>query len=176
MTIIKNVCELIDTLTERLMQDAIDCCGYQIDLYLYVKEDGTAWIEDFVNVGGNSWLQDDHYCLHTLMQHYETLFDGYDDIGEIADALEMDEWELIHRAWCRLYEGDLEAPELSSIDFFDVRDYIKEDGDLMERLRSAAEDLIRGDIGDYREQAIDILGYFEDQHNEIVIEWPEGGA
>ena len=45
MTIIKNVCNLVNTLTERLMQDAIDRRRYQIDLYLYVDDQGNARIE-----------------------------------------------------------------------------------------------------------------------------------
>lgn len=177
MTIIKNVCELLDTLTERLMKDAIDCCNYQIDLYLYVDDQGNARIEDFINVGGNSWMQDDHYCLHTLREHLgDERFDAYDTIESLAGALEMNPLALINKAWMYNYGGEEDAPGFSEIGFTDVEICIQNDDELSDKLTAAYNSLIRDDLAsEYREQAIDIINYFKDSHDDIEIEWPEGG-
>ena len=50
-----------------------ECNQYQTDLYLYVNsEDNTGSLYEFTNVGGNSWLNDDHYVLYKDAPHYQT--------------------------------------------------------------------------------------------------------
>lgn len=81
---IKNRNQIIQEFADMLMQFDIDMNQYQTDVYLYLAEDGTATLEEFVNVGGNSWRDDDHYTLYTDMEHYEApeyIFESDLDIG-----------------------------------------------------------------------------------------------
>lgn len=94
--LIKNREKIIDQLTEMLMQFDKDGNKYQTDVYLYYDEENqTAELHTFVNVGGNSWLDDDHYTIYTDKEHYDDgVFSYYQDSCEIAEALEITNTEL----------------------------------------------------------------------------------
>lgn len=52
---------------------------YQTDIYAYYDEEtGKVELEYFENVGGNSWLDDDHITVYTDKPHYDKLEDEYD--------------------------------------------------------------------------------------------------
>ena len=56
MFTIKNREEIVDKLVDMLVQFDKDCNSYQTDVYLYYdKENQTAELDTFVNVGGNSY-------------------------------------------------------------------------------------------------------------------------
>lgn len=42
---------------------------YQTDIYLYFTEDGEPYLTTFINIGGNSWLNDDHIKLWSIRPH-----------------------------------------------------------------------------------------------------------
>ena len=66
MLTIKNREEIVDKLVDMLVQFDKDCNSYQTDVYLYYdKENQSAELDTFVNVGGNSWLNDDHYTIYS---------------------------------------------------------------------------------------------------------------
>ena len=88
--IIKNREQLVNELAEMLMQFDRDLnSAYDTDVYLYYDESTqTARLETFVNVGGNSWLDDDHYTIYTDKQHYDSYMDWYEgNLDLIADVL-----------------------------------------------------------------------------------------
>ena len=171
---ITNIREVLDALADRLEQDAIEELPYQVDIYLYIR-DGKAELDDFVNVGGNSWLDDDHYLLHTLPQHNDRgCFDLFDSIPSAAEVLDVTEEYLIHRAWEYVYDED--PGELSSIDYSDVYDMIRHSEDLTDKLQAIFEEYVRDNLRcDIEEQALDILNRFEHNVDDVEIEWPEGG-
>lgn len=67
------------------MQQDKECIDYQVDLYMYLNPDGSYLLDTFENVGGNSWLEDDHI---TLCSHTSEC-DMWDDIEDIADLAEI---------------------------------------------------------------------------------------
>ena len=52
---------------------------YQTDIYAYYDEEtGRVTLEYFENVGGNSWLDDDHITVYVDGPHYDKLEDEFD--------------------------------------------------------------------------------------------------
>ena len=88
---IENTEEIQQRLTEMLMEDAKEMCGYQRDIYMYIDDNGRASLDWFINVGGNSRLDDDHILLHVCRQHYEGIKDSIDredvDYADQADEI-----------------------------------------------------------------------------------------
>lgn len=88
--IIKNREEIIEKLTEMLIEFDENCNNYQTDVYLYYdSENQTAELDTFVNVGGNSWLNDNHYTIYCDKEHYENYLSWYQEKQEFADVLEI---------------------------------------------------------------------------------------
>ena len=85
--ILRNEDEIISQLEEILKKNDIEMPQYQEDIYLYIDENGIGTLETFTNVGGNSWLNDDHYTVYSMPQHYEAIIDTFQSIDEIADAI-----------------------------------------------------------------------------------------
>lgn len=87
---LKNTEELRGELREMLIRFMIDCNEYDTDVYLYIDEETSEGeLYEFTNVGGNSWLDDDHITIYTDKQHYESFYDLINDVDELAEALNM---------------------------------------------------------------------------------------
>jgi hypothetical protein len=86
---VANFDELTDELIELFKEFDKELNAYDTDVYLYYDEDtNTAELDTFVNPGGNSWIQDDHYTIYTDKQHYGDYMDWYEgNLDLIADAL-----------------------------------------------------------------------------------------
>ena len=156
MLTIKNREEIIDELVDMLVQFDKDCNSYQTDVYLYYDEENqTAELDTFVNVGGNSWLNDDHYTIYSDKEHFETFWNWYQDSCEFAAALEMTntEFEYEVRHYLNI-DTDIE------IDWRDCRDYLKSNEQYVEILQAAYNDYIDEIRSDYVEKAYDIIERF----------------
>ena len=73
-------------------------CRYEVDLYLY--PDGTT--DEFVNVGGNSWRNDEHYVIYSSNHEYDDDdYSEYDDdeLEEMLDEFASDQFEGAVCAW-----------------------------------------------------------------------------
>ncbi len=75
--VIKNYDEIHDELIEMLKGFVKQSADFQIDVYLYVDEDGIAKLQEFVNPGGNSWLNDDHIKIYSSKPPYDDLKKEY---------------------------------------------------------------------------------------------------
>lgn len=118
-TYIKNYDEILESFADILMQLDKDMNRYQTDVYLYYDSDTqTATLDTFTNVGGNSWLDDSHITIYCDKEHYEDIFDYYEDIDSIAYALGMTKREL-------LSEAAYETPEETTL--ADVIEYVREE-------------------------------------------------
>lgn len=91
---LKNHEAVLEALIEQLKEFEADLNRYQTDVYLYVKN-GEGSISKFTNVGGNSWLQDDHFTIYTDKEHYDKKMDALIDgssygssYGWLIDELE----------------------------------------------------------------------------------------
>lgn len=129
--IIKNTAEILNQLTEILLDDAATLPSYQRDVYMYVNADGVAELSVFENVGGNSWLNDDHYTICTLPEHHETVWDNFDFIIDLAgEPTGMTEAELIE-ATVHYFDDMIDADE---VDLHDVLTMCRHTDDIAERV------------------------------------------
>lgn len=160
---IKNREQIIEQLTEMLMQFDKDMNEYQTDVYLYYnKETQTAELDTFVNVGGNSWLDDDHYTIYADKEHYETVWDWFNNSTEIADVLEYPTYTE--------FDYDVrQALEIESdedIAWEDYIVYVKSNDDYMEKMYVAYKEYINDMRSEYTGKAEEIMKQFE---NEMTI-------
>ena len=96
---LKNRAEIVAELAKMLREFDLALNPYDTDVYLYYDEnEKTAELDTFVNVGGNSWLNDDHYTIYTDCEHHETDFDFFDNLDDLADAVGIRKEELIKKA------------------------------------------------------------------------------
>lgn len=110
---IKNREELVNELAKMLMQFDKDCNSYQTDVYFYYdNRNQTGKLDTFVNVGGNSWLDDDHMTVYTDGEHYDDgAYSWIQNEYEMADILGIDIEQLIQEAKKACgYEDDEEIP------------------------------------------------------------------
>lgn len=132
--VIKNHDEIIEKLTEMLMQFDKDCNGYQTDIYLYYnEEEQTAELDTYINVGGNSWLDDDHYTIYTDKEHYDDIWDYYQTFAELAEYSGIPLDELRKLVIAKLELDDDEAKDFK-LDYYEAREYLKQNDEAMEKL------------------------------------------
>lgn len=157
---IKNREQIIEQLTEMLIQFDKDMNGYQTDVYLYYnKENQIAELNTFVNVGGNSWLDDDHYTIYTDKEHYETVWNWFNNSTEIADVLEYPTYTEFDYDVRQALE--IEADE--DIAWEDYIVYVKSNDDYMEKIYAAYKECIDDMRFEYAEKAEEIMKQFEDE-------------
>ncbi len=156
--LIKNREKIIEQLTEMLMQFDKDGNEYQTDVYLYYDEENqTAELDTFVNVGGNSWLNDDHYTIYTDKEHYDDgVFSYYQNSCEIAEALEITNTELEYdiRQFHKL-DADEEP------DWYDTCKFIESNDEYMAILTQNYYDCIEEMRPEYVHRAEIIMEDFE---------------
>lgn len=172
---IENTEEVRQRLIQMLMDDASEMCRYQRDIYMYIDEDGQARLEWFVNVGGNSWLDDDHILLYRCREHYDDIFDSIDGIPHLADILEISSPQsLILYLSLNL---DISPDE---VDFSDCCRYASDH--CMDTVRAWYEQSIEDAASDYADQADEIMrgenqmalehGYIiEDHTGRTAVVW-----
>lgn len=161
---IKNREQIIERLTEMLMQFDKDMNKYQTDVYLYYnKENQTAELDTFVNVGGNSWLDDEHYTIYTDKEHYETVWDWFNDSTEIADVLEYPTYTEFNYD----VRQALEMEEDEDIAWEDYIVYVKSNDDYMEKIYAAYNECIDDMRSEYTGKAEVIIKQFEEDEKTI---------
>lgn len=119
--IIRNADQIRRDLIQILIDDAVACCNYQRDVYMYVDGDDNATLDLFTNVGGNSWRNDDHYCIAKLSEHTDKITDYIECPDQLADALGMSEQDLRQRTLDYFDRGD--EFELDDVDWYDMCKY-----------------------------------------------------
>lgn len=147
-----NEGKLVDDLAELLWEFAKNMRPYQTDVYLYLDEEGKPYLDTFVNVGGNSWLNDDHLVIYRDEEHHDSIFEPWDNIGDLADAVKMTKEELVAKV-----RADREICEDEDVEFWDCTQYIKDHDNLMDELQASYEEILNEYSGDFRDQAQDIV-------------------
>lgn len=159
---IKNKQDIIDRLVELLKQFDISLNRYQTDVYLYLDDDGNASLDTFVNVGGNSWLDDDHYTIYSDKEHYDTFIDFWTTIGELAEALEVSEEKFIEDV-ANFYHMDIE-----DVGYVECHDYICDHEKLFDKLAEIYTDYICNQLNaEYAEKAEHITDSFIEEQEYI---------
>lgn len=160
---IKNREAIVEELTEMLIQFDKDCNEYQTDVYAYYDEETqTVTLDTFVNVGGNSWLDDDHMTIHSDKEHYDKPIMFFQTIEELAYALEITESDLKKEAaiFCEIDEEDVEWNE--------CYDLIKRNDEYMDKIECAYADYVEEHHPDYAENAEEIIRQYENRYDERV--------
>ena len=164
---INNYDEVVDELSEIMRDFDKERNNYQTDVYIYFDDSMNGTLDTFTNVGGNSWLDDDHYVLYSDKPHYDDdNFSAFQTIQDLAYALDMSEDELIEQAYMA---SDLaeDGYDLSDVDYSDVREYIKHNDELSDRLTDAYCGLIDDEFyGDYIQAAQQVVDEFIERQNE----------
>ena len=156
MRTLKNREAIVEELAEMLKKFDMQLNAYQTDVYLYYdKEKQTAELDTFINVGGRSWLNDDHCTIYADCEHYETDFDFFDNLGDLADAVGIQEEELIKKT-AKYFDADVEDME-----YHEVATFIKSDENLMGKLHEAYVDCLDELEDNYHEQADCIISKWE---------------
>lgn len=159
---IRNRDEIIEQLTELLMTFDKECNQYQTDVYLYFDRDtNTATLDTFVNVGGNSWLNDDHYTIYRDREHYEDWSDYYTETSDFAWGLDMSVEDFNKEVLDFLDLDDDERADYK-IEYYDSYNYILSRKDYKAKLIAVYEDYIDEQRPDYAEQAEEIFEREED--------------
>ena len=171
---IENTEEVQQRLTEMLMEDAKEMCRYQRDIYMYIDDNGQANLEWFINVGGNSWIDDDHMLLYCCREHCEEIQDSIDGTAMLAEIIDMTDAELVGHV-----SEDMEI-DREDVDYDDCfRWAFSHFGD---QIREWYEGCIDDAAPDYADQADEILrefgrksiddaGRIEDLTNTVPIVW-----
>lgn len=127
---VTNINDLVSELAVILRKFEIDLNPYQTDVYFYYDADAKiGHLETFINMGGHSWINDDHVTIYSDLPNYDDVYDYFNDISEFADALEISENDLIEatRKFKNLDSDD-------SIERIEVIDYIKSDNKLVDKV------------------------------------------
>ena len=164
---INNYDEVVEELSEIMRNFDKERNPYHTDVYIYFDDSMNGTLDTFTNVGNNSWLDDDHYVLYTDNPHYDDdNFSAFQTIQDLADALGMSEDELIEQAYMA---SDLaeDGYDISDVDYSDVREYIKHNDELSDRLTDAYCDYIDDSFyDDYIPMAQLVVDTFIEKQNE----------
>ena len=156
MRTLKNREAIVAKLAEMLKKFDLELNRYNTDVYLYYdKAEKTAELDTFVNPSGRSWLDDDHDTIYTDYEHHTTYFDGFDNLGDLADAVGTRKEELIKKA-AKYADIDVE-----DVDYHEVARFIKSDDNLMEKLHEAYKICLDELEDNYDERADYIISEWE---------------
>lgn len=138
-----------DKLEDFLEETFINTYGddYETDVYLYISNNDYE-VSTFTNVGGNSWLNDDHICIYTFNERgvgwdFMDAFNSIEDyVNYLIDAYDVD---------IRLKNF---KDEDGNIDWYEVKDYV--DDNYPNEVSQCIEDLVQEAWNEYaRNQILD---------------------
>ncbi|MBQ5320284.1 MAG: hypothetical protein J6K17_14430 [Oscillospiraceae bacterium] len=171
MSIIKNREQVVDELTDMLVNFEKELNAYDTDVYAYFNtETKEVTLDTFVNPGGNSWLNDNSDTIYTDKQHNNSIFDSYDNEGDLLAAATNENKEKSEAIMNEIKKQIAEDEDIDiedvSVSYFDIRDYIENNDELMENLSNAYSDLIDEMRPEYAEQAENIVDKYEEKLKE----------
>ena len=147
---ITNREEIVERLAGLLMQFDKDLNGYQTDVYMYIDEEtGAASLKTFPNVGGSSWLNDNHTTIYTDREHFDSMYEYFVSVYDIAEFLGMAEYDQLKGEVVQnlvdigaIDEAEAEAYEPC---WNETIEYIKTVDDYVEILNDSYHDMIESD-------------------------------
>ncbi len=166
---ITNRDEVVEQLAEMMIQFDKDANSYQTDVYLYVDEKGKGNLDTFVNVGGNSWLNDDHYTVYTDKEHTDSYLDThYQDENDIADVIgvSLDQLHKETKEYYHYDEKDIDDDKCVPT-YSEIRKYVSDKEDYCDKLHSEYCSCIDELKPEYLERAEICFDEFEKKQAEI---------
>ncbi len=157
-----NRTEIINELAEMIMQFDKERRDYCTDVYLYYDvENKTARLSLFENPGGQSWIDDDHYTIYSDTEHFNTVFDFFDqeqEVNELAECIGISVEEMRNAI---ANEYDLTNYKLT---YDDAKKWIEGISEYMDKI-SESYDLCIDNLADqYIATAQGIVEAFENEH------------
>ena len=163
---ISNREEIVEALADQLMQFDKELNSYQTDVSMYIDEEtGAATLDTFINIGGRSWLEDDHKTIYTDKEHFESMYDRFCNDGDFAAFLNMENNDLKNEVVKYLADiGGINEDEAEDYNptWHETRDYIETRPDYIEKLEYAYNDEIENNRRDYLEKAEEIIEQAEE--------------
>lgn len=154
---LNNSYEIFSEFVEILKKFDKELNQYNTDVYIYVDENNNGRLYEFVNVGGNSWLNDEHYVLYTDKQHYNSYIDWFSSEYEIAYALGMTVDDLIKDVLYHIGDPDLEPEDVT---YNNVVEYVANNEEYEDKLYDAYCDYIDEVTSDYEDKAHEFVDKF----------------
>ena len=157
---INNKEELIEKLTEILMDFDKQHNSYHTDVYMYYDHvSKTAELDTFVNVGNNSWIDDNHWTIYTDEPHNEDFENYFNELGFIADIIGITTEQLKNEAKAAYgYEPDDDISDLA------VFTYVYQDMEnqgYQSKLIDEYSSYIEANRNDYEDKAEHIIDEIE---------------
>lgn len=152
--------------------------NYCTDVYAYYDEDTKeVTLDTFVNPGGNSWLNDNHYMIYRDEQHNETVYDGYSSESELLAAAtnydELEEKEEMRKIIEKIAEEedinieDVEKEVDRHTLYSYVRMHIEDNETLLKQLHENYAEEAKSSLPDYARQAEEIISELEEALKEV---------
>lgn len=160
MMIIKNRQEIINELAKMLKQFDKELNEYQTDIYAYYDEKTQeVALKKFTNVGGDSWIDDNHATIYCDKPRFESIINNFQTIEEIADVIEMSFDELVKLV------AEKEELDVDDVDWCMVCRYA--DDNFADKIQAAYEDILDDMDSEYLERAENIVSDYENDSEEL---------
>ena len=158
--IIKNRDKLVEEMSEMLLRFDEECNNYHTDVYFYYDDETqTATLDTFVNVGGNSWLDDDHITIYTDNPHYDDgAYSWYQSEQEFADTLGISLEQLYSetRAYHKLDDDE-------EVEYYEIERYIQNNEEYDDKITESYSEHLKQNFADeYASRAEEIISDVED--------------
>lgn len=150
---LKNRQVVVEEIIRMLMKHDMDHTCYQEDIYLYLHDDGTGEVTTFANVGGNSWLNDDHITVYKMPELHTDWSDFVPNMGDIADVLGWSLNSLKERTAAWMCESGWQY-DAKDVNYQDVRQFLDRHPVLLDQIKDAEESYIKTELYcEYQEKA-----------------------
>ena len=158
---LKNRDAVIEKLAGLMCELDIERNPLQVDIYLYIDEEGNCSFKKFFNAGG-SWLDDDHIVIYSCGRYphdYDDVFHEY-NIDDLCDVLEMSLDELKARTAEFIEYG------IEDVADYDIHYYIQENSELLNKVLEDHNKRLWEECKDYysnmAQRAIEDFEYYEE--------------
>lgn len=156
---IKNRKKLLEQLTKIIMDFEKAMNKFETDIYCEIDKDGNVTLHQYTNVDGDILPDENLYLLYADEEHEDELFDNYKDIAEIADALKINEAQLIKLT------ASYNDKNVDDVDFDDVVAYVQSQDTLYEKCKQDYYDWIDAQKSMYAELADEQITEVEEEYN-----------
>ncbi len=159
--ILKNREELVEEMSKMLLKFDKECNDYETDIYFYYDSKiQTGRLYTFLNVGGNSWLDDDHITIYTDKPHYEDgAYIWYQSEEEFADTLGITLEQLCSETRAYHHFDDDEE-----VGYCEVEQYVQNNEEYDDKIKESYSEYLETELaGEYASRAEEIISAVENE-------------